>query len=179
MEGTHLLRRIHVRYLAPHTNTETECPSPFHDIPSWSWMAYSGGIEFVKVSFVGVSWIKPDHLQFNQERTGAVTASLGEILGCTTRPCENCIARLCETRHELEEAGEERGWVQYDFKGNEKLDTIQCAIIGSKRATDDCPAEYYILLVRPTGADGEYKRVGVRQVQSGCVARQRKSILLV
>lgn len=171
-------------YLVPHNNTETNRASLGQDIPSWSWMAYSGGIEFVKVPFRGVSWIK---LQFNHERNGVVPASLGEIVGCSARRCKNCTARLCEARHEVVEAGVKRGWVQYDFEGDKEPNAIECVVIGSETATDDGPDQYYILLVRPTGADDqykrirdhEYKRIGVGQVQSSCVARQRENILLV
>jgi hypothetical protein len=141
-------------------------------------MAYSGGIKFVKIPFGGVNWIKHDHLKF-KERDGAITANLGEIPDCTTRRCENCTARLCEKRHVLVDAGGERGWVQYDFEGYEGPNTIQCVVIGSERTMYDDLDQYYILLVRPTSAEGQYKRVGVGQVQSSCVSRQRRGILLV
>lgn len=174
---TYLHRNL-LWYLAPPDSAETRSAPLGRDIPSWSWMAYSGGIKFVEVPFKGVGWIK-GFLGFKQERNGAITASLGEIVGCSARRCNNCTARLCEARHELVEAGKETGWVRYDFEGNEEPNTIQCVVIGRKTATDNDPAQDYVLLVRPTGADREYKRVGVGQVQSSCVARQRMRILLV
>ena len=36
--------------------------------------------------------------------------------------------------------------------------------------------EYYILVVRPTSVDGEYKRVGVGLIQSDYVVRQRFNV---
>lgn len=169
-------------YPAPRNSTRTECVSvndDTHNIPSWTWMAYSGGIEFVKIPFGITNWIKHDHLQFNKECNSVVAASLGEIINCATRHCENCTARPCEKRHVLVGAGGETGWVQYDFGGDEEPNTIQCVVIGSETAKDTSSGQYYILLVRPTSVDGQYKRVGVGQVKSGWVARQRRSILLV
>lgn len=173
------LHRNLLWYLAPPDSAGTRSVPLGRDIPSWSWMAYSGGIEFVEVPFDRASWIKHGFLRFDKQRNGAVTASLGEIVGCLARRCDNCTARLCEARHELVETGKETGWVQYDFEGNEELDTIQCVVIGRETAKDNDPAQYSVLLVRPTGADREYKRVGVGQAQSSCVARQGKSVLLV
>ncbi|KAF2824588.1 HET-domain-containing protein [Ophiobolus disseminans] len=98
-------------YLVPRKNDETKSILLGHDIPSWSWMAYSGGIKFVKIPFGGVSWIKHDYLKL-KERDGVITADLGEIPSCTTRPCEE--------RHVLVDAGVERGWIQYDVEGDEE-----------------------------------------------------------
>ena len=175
------LHRNLLWYLAPRNSTRTECVSTNHDIPSWTWMAHRGGIEFVEIPFGKVDRIKHDPLQFNEERNSVVAASLGEITNCTTRRCENCTARICERRHVLEDAGGETGWVQYDLGADEEPNTIQCVVIGSGRAIKRDP-DYYILLVRlvgSTSAEDQCKRVGVGQVQSGCVTRQRKSIVLV
>lgn len=38
-------------------------------VPSWSWMAYNGGIQFVEVALVDVKWI--DNLQFDNMRENA------------------------------------------------------------------------------------------------------------
>lgn len=173
------LHRNLLWYPASRNSTRTECISVNDDIPSWSWMAFSGGIEFVKIPFGVTNWIKHDHLQFNKECNSVVAASLGEIINCATRHCENCTARLCEKRHVLVGAGGERGWVRYDLGAEEGSNTIQCVVIGSETAKDTSPGQYCILLVRPTSTEGQYKRVGVGKVESGWVARQRRSILLV
>ena len=39
--------------------------------------------------------------------------------------------------------------------------------------------KYYILVVRPTSRDGEYKRVGVGLIQSGYILRQRLNIQVI
>jgi hypothetical protein len=142
-------------------------------------MAYSGGIEFVKIPYGRLSWIKHNYLKL-KDRDGAVTVSLGEIPKCTKRSCENCTTGLCERRHVLvDAAGMKRGWIQYDVESDEESNTIQCVVIGRQRAEDTGPDQYYILLVSPTSVDGQYKRVGVGQVESGCAVRQEGSILLV
>jgi hypothetical protein len=43
-------------------------------VPSWSWMAYRGGIKFVDVSLGGVRWQR--ELKFDKERNDALTRSL-------------------------------------------------------------------------------------------------------
>jgi hypothetical protein len=174
------LHRNLLWYLVPRNKDETQSVVLIRDIPSWSWMAYSGGIEFVNNPSGRVSWIKHDYLEFKKEHDGAINASLGKIPNCTTTPYKNCTTRLCEKRHVLvDTTGIERGWIQYDVEGNEESSTIQCVVIGRKRAKNNSPDQYYILLVKTAGADGHYKRIGVGQVQSGCVVRQENSILLV
>jgi hypothetical protein len=48
------------------------------------------------------------------------------------------------------------------------------------RANEDPNKDhYYILVVVPTGEDGEYKRVGVGMVQTGCVEKLRAHVRIV
>ena len=62
-----------------------------------------------------------------------------------------------------------RGWIQYDIEEGEDLFKEQCVVIRKKSIEDGDSKdrdrldvkEYYILVVRPTSVDGEYKRVGV------------------
>jgi len=39
--------------------------------------------------------------------------------------------------------------------------------------------EYYILVIRPTSIDGEYKRVRVRLIKSDYIVRQRFNVRVV
>jgi hypothetical protein len=143
-----------------------------YHVPSWSWMAYSGGIRFMEILWNEVDWIIDDHLRFDKEHEydHAVIASLGEIKHCTMERDGKKYDVFCRER-------KKRGWIQYDVEDGKGLYRGHCVVIGKKRKDDI--DEYYILLVGPTGVDDEYRRIGVGQIQSSCVVRLRDSIRLV
>ena len=99
-----------------------------------------------------------------------------------------------------------RGWIQYDVfedkdvfededvfedKGlfkDEDLFKERCVVAGRKFSKDKDKIEdgdrldvkeYYILVVRPTSVDGEYRRVGVGLIKSDYVVRQRLNVRVV
>jgi len=81
-----------------------------------------------------------------------------------------------------------RGWIQYDVKEDEDLFKERCVVAGKKSSKDKDKIEdgdrldvkeYYILVVRPTSVDGEYKRVGVGLIQSDYVVRQRFNVRVI
>ena len=139
-------------------------------VPSWSWMAYGGGIEFMDIPFGNVYWI--DKLRFDKECRLALTADLGAFLDCTVQPDGNQYAVL-------DFGGMKRGWIQYDVEESKdeeskNLHKIECVVAGKKSNKD--VQEYYILVVRPTEVDGEYRRVGVGLIQSDYVGRQERDV---
>ena len=71
-----------------------------------------------------------------------------------------------------------RGWIQYNIKG-ENPQKERCVITRrrSKINRDRLEVkEFYILVIKPTSIDGEYRRVGVRLIQSNYVVRQRLNV---
>jgi len=72
-----------------------------------------------------------------------------------------------------------RGWIQYNIKEDEDLFKEQYVVARKKSSKDRDRLdvkEYYILIVRPTSIDGEYKRVGVGLIQSNYIVRQRFNV---
>ena len=70
-----------------------------------------------------------------------------------------------------------RGWIQYDVEEDKDLFKERCVVAGEKSGWNRLDVkEYYILVVRPTSVDGEYKRVGVGLIQSDYVVRQRFNV---
>ena len=138
-------------------------------VPSWSWMAYSGGIRFIEIKFSKVSWV--DELAFENERdSAALIADVGKFWKCTLKP-ENGRYTISDL------SGKKRGWVQYDVVSGRKGHKEQCVVVGrTENANEDY---YYILIVVPTGEDGEYKRVGVGMVRTGCVQKLRAHVRIV
>lgn len=140
----------------------------FH-MPSWSWMAYSGGIQFMDIPLGKVDWI--NHLCFDEERERdhAIITNLWTF--------ENCTIGLHEAQYVvLDPKGMEIGWIQYDVGGREDLREKQCVVVGKK---ERFIKEYYVLVVRSIGKDGEYKRTGVGLIQSDYVVEQRTNIRVV
>lgn len=137
-------------------------------VPSWSWMAYNGGIQFMDIPFGDVDW--NDKLRFNifkREERHALVTDIGVF--------RNCSLEQRDTRYAIldDSSGEKRGWIQYDIEANRDLHTKWCVVVGRRNK------KYYILVVRLTSVDGEYKRVGVGQIQSDYVVRQRLDIRVV
>ena len=143
------------------------------DVPSWSWMAYNGGIQFIKIPFGKVDWI--NNLQFDKGHELALITDVGEFRDCTMELDGKDYAILDFSRTK-------RGWIQYDVKEDEDLFKERCVVVGkmSNKDRDGLDIkEYYILVVRPTSVDGEYERVGVGLIQSDYVVRQRVNVRVV
>ena len=139
---------------------------PTRNVPSWSWMAYNGGIQFIDIPFGTVDWIK--NLQFDKERKPALITDIGEFRDGIMEPDGNYYAVLDFDRMK-------RGWIQYDVEEGEDLCNERCVVVGKRSSKDGDRLdvkEYYILVVRPTSVDGEYKRVGVGLIQSNYVVRR-------
>jgi len=145
------------------------------------------------IPFGIVDWI--NNLRFNKEREPALITDIGEFWDCTME---------LDGKHytALDFGRIKRGWIQYDIEGGEDLCKERCVVVGKKSIEDGYSEdgdnedgdnkdrdnedgdtldvkEYYILVVRPTSVDGEYKRVGVGLIQSGYVVRQRLDVRVV
>lgn len=141
-------------------------------VPSWSWMACSGGLHFMDkdIPFNSVDWI--DDLRFDEEYEYALVADVGKFRD----------GMKLDRKHTVLDSGnEERGWIKYDTekdKDEESKDLCKerCVVVGRKSKE---VKEYYIIVVKPTSVDGEYRRVGVGLIQSDYMARQRLNARVV
>ncbi len=139
-------------------------------VPSWSWMAYRGGIKFVNVPFhlSDTRWQR--ELKFDGERNDALTGSLGKFWKCTI------IQK--ETRYAILDSGDtERGWLQFDIEDSMDLDMQKCVVIG--RTGRGSEIKYLILVVRPTATNREYERVGVGLIEPSHVSKLEGGIRIV
>jgi hypothetical protein len=136
-------------------------------VPSWSWMACGGGIKFMEVEIGCVSWVKA--LAFDAERDStALIADVGEFQHVTLKPNGDyyTLSNLF---------GRQKGWVRYDVEGVESGHKNRCVVIGRTEEWKKSigKKKYYILVVVPTREDGredgEYTRIGVGMVRTGCV----------
>jgi hypothetical protein len=149
-------------------------------VPSWSWMAYDGGIQFMDIPFGDVDWMvrlrfntKHEHGLFIKKRKPALVTDIGVF--------RNCDLEQRETNHAiLDSSKAERGWIRYDIEASEDLYAERCVVVGRER-NENClgPWKYYILVVRLTSVKNEYTRVGVGWIQSEYVGRQRPNVRVV
>lgn len=129
-------------------------------LPSWTWMAYSGGVQFIDVSFGDMEWA--DSIRFDEERTEAIIATLW-VFG----------------------EGAAKEHIHFDLGEADRLDDEYCVVVGKKvpksgyEHNNPSSTEYYILVVVPTGVDGEYRRVGAGTVHCSHVVRQRAGVRVV
>ncbi|KAF2785795.1 HET-domain-containing protein [Melanomma pulvis-pyrius CBS 109.77] len=123
------------------------------------------------------------NLEFDEERKVALITDVGKFL--------SCIMELGEKHYDLLDFSRvKRGWIKYDVEKGEDLHEERCVVVGRKfkndegedeiEDEDELPVqEYYMLVVRPTGLDGEYKRVGIGQIQSDYVVKERLNVRIV
>jgi hypothetical protein len=138
-------------------------------VPSWSWMAYDGGIRFLdeeEIPFGRVQWITD--LRFDEHCDHALIANVGVFHGCTMESKGNRYAVF-------DRSETNRGWIRYDVEDGKNLLEEHCVVVGSTKDSED----YYILFVRPTTVDGEYERVGMGQVSKNCLVRARVNVRVV
>jgi len=140
-----------------------------HHVPSWSWMAYSGGILFLDIPIGEVDWF--NHLRFDEdcECDHALIANLWTFQNCT-------IERYPPRYKVLDSDRAEKGWIHYDSIGKDSCKE-QCIVVGrqSNRGFD----EYYVLVVRLTSVEGEYRRIGIGLIQSDFVVGQTINVRVV
>ncbi len=120
------------------------------NIPSWSWMAYEGGIDFLELPLGGVDWQKdkihspwiPDPAEVQTtDQAGRIELS--------------CIAR----GFNLQGARANEVMIVYDIPKTEG-GLLKCIVMGRRREggkPED--ARHYVLFVAPKS--GSYERVGV------------------
>ena len=144
-------------------------------VPSWSWMAYEGGIQFTEVPFGNLDLF--NDLEFAPQNKTALITKVWEFQDCylgEVMPETSC--------HQiLDSRGTERGWIMYDVEDGEDLGGERGVVVARchKSSSDSQQLdnwEYYILVVRQIA--GEYERVGIGRVQRGCISRQEPDVLV-
>lgn len=142
-------------------------------VPSWSWMAYSGSIQFMDIAFDKVEWVRGlrfnkryKYRRFNKKWRPALVTDIGSFRRCNHERRGTGYAIL-------DFDGVERGWIQYDIETYGRLDAERCVVVGRDiRDSDVGKRKYYILVVNPTSVKNQYTRVGAGWILSDYMARQ-------
>ena len=118
-----------------------------------------------------VSWAKA--LAFETKcDPAALIADVGKLLGCTIKSeGDRCIVLDISTNNEA-------GWVRYDIESGVEGSENHCVVVG-RTEDNNAAQEYYVLVVVPTKKGGEYRRVGVGKVGTGCVERLASDVRIV
>ncbi|KAH7385350.1 hypothetical protein DE146DRAFT_680954 [Phaeosphaeria sp. MPI-PUGE-AT-0046c] len=155
---------------ASDTNTKRINYDEGRQVPSWSWMAYGGGIKFMEIAFTAVAWVKA--LAFHAENYSITLIVDVCQFRCVTLTPDG-------ERHTVSNLiGKAKGWIQYDVKGSESGRREHCVVIG-RTEEKTSKRYYYILVVVPTREDWEYARIGVGMVRTSCVKRLVAGVRLV
>jgi hypothetical protein len=112
------------------------------------------------------------HSGFDKEWKSALITDISSFRNCSVKRSESgCTI--------LDSGGAERGEIQYDVETHERLDFDRCVVVGRDFYQSDAGRKYYILVVRLTGMENEYTRVGAGWIRGDDVARQDVQALIV
>lgn len=167
-------------------------------IPSWSWLSYSGSIEFENAE--NFAFELNTNITFHRERKEALNTDLAVFVGCTLELEDGrCILR--------DDARIAKGVLRFDIEDAEKLESLHCIVVArvtggdiwdqmARKAMQPIPkvpngavsglrkleAEdepWLVLAVVPTGRSNEHRRVGIGSVCSDCVLKVQDHVQLV
>ncbi|KAL6835734.1 hypothetical protein J3E69DRAFT_352248 [Trichoderma sp. SZMC 28015] len=139
-----------------------------HIIPSWSWMAYTGGIKYMDIPFQQVNWT--GNLQ-NPFDSSSHKAS-----------CDNRLHAKANQLLLLSDETELLRRVRIDSKNNTfDCNSWKCVVVGKdKAANDNGEIVHYVLLVRSVSCAAQtYERVGVGALLAGHISPVTESICVI
>jgi hypothetical protein len=150
-------------------------------VPSWSWMAYTGAIDYVSPPFNGVAWEK---LQSPW--------SQGPPNGVRTDPKTGMMALVGEAReydplkgYAATLGSPDNYLLVFDTPGQSEQSPSLCVVLGVQKYVPRPEARCYILLIRgaTSGMDGKeekiYERVGAGFLPSACVNWSRSLSVVI
>jgi hypothetical protein len=146
------------------------------EVPSWSWMAYTGGIKFIDVDYGTLEVF--NNLRFAKGNKKALITNVWEFGDCHLKKEE-------ATRYQiLDSCGTEIGWIMYDIEDGKDLRLERSVVVGRTCQSDGSESngldnrKYHILIVRQR-AGNEYERVGIGTVQHGYISQQQPDICIL
>jgi hypothetical protein len=145
---------------------DAECLTPIDfpperniKVPSWSWMAYKGGIDFMDPKFQSADWE-------TEELHPPWTYKHNHNVAVPAPPPEQEVAITATVRN-FDVAGRQAHEVKFSYDTERRTASngqrAQCVIVAKGRESrSDRDRKYFVLLVTPVpGREGVYERVGV------------------
>jgi hypothetical protein len=138
-------------------------------IPSWSWMLYKGGINFIDD---GYNWGDLRLVQGISFDEHAINTSVWKFRDSDIR-VEPRDGHL--DAHPLNSNGSKKGWISIDIEV--ELSKIPDLVVIAKLSKDQADGARYFVLFVEQQKSGEYERCGVGMIQEDCdlvpIGRQR------
>ncbi|PQE08372.1 Heterokaryon incompatibility protein [Rutstroemia sp. NJR-2017a WRK4] len=133
-------------------------------VPSWSWMAYEGRIEFLRDDFGTLDLF--NDLAFDEQ---TLITSVWEF----TDPAMKLKKEKDGSCYELLDSNDmKKGWVDLDEE--KKLPAKRGVVVLAKHKTGqpgNC--QYFVLIVRSKEFNDEYERLGIGMIQTDCGLRKK------
>jgi len=143
--------------------------APDHQVPSWSWMAYSGQIAYPRVGCCEVEWNLEIRLA-----DGAIQAPIRRLQQCTIELRDD---GFCDVRSAASSLW--MGWLSFDRTDIVDIRTVKCIVLG--RDVETCPSHaYHVLVVTPVsrGEKALFERVGIGSFQRDLLCFQAKPVMV-
>lgn len=131
-------------------------------VPSWSWMAYTGGIDYLQLEFNGVDWVElrsPWARDDWEKHSTAMPPQPGGYVALGGK------ARTFD----VAQAKEEEWGLIYDR--SEEISNVQCVVLGvTRERVQHGLKRNYVLLITPADTDAKnWRRVGVGYMPGKCI----------
>ncbi|KAK9778550.1 putative Protein kinase domain-containing protein [Seiridium cardinale] len=148
-------------------------------VPSWSWMAHTGGIDYISPPFGGVDW---------EKLKSPWSSNLdGSDLGIQTDMLSNEIALVAEARgYNPEAALHGEGEIILDRPGGSQPSSTKCIVLGIKKGLPELKLKdrmHYLLVVTATKSSGTtgiaiHERVGAGYLPGKCIESKRDLVMI-
>jgi len=141
-------------------------------VPSWSWMAYSGGIDYLKLEFNGVEWMELKSPWTRVSWGNSPSVMPGQPGG---------VIALGGKARTFDVGKVDEGEICLIYDKTESLLAVECVVLGIKQeGLFPAARRNYVLLVAPTPADGKtWRRVGVGYLPGSCISETWSSVVIV
>jgi hypothetical protein len=134
-------------------------------VPSWSWMAYPGGIDFILDANPSLTVPRAVDLGFIED---------GKALNVKARKFSGDFRMEDKGEgHAIFDGTEQVGSLWYDMADHIRLEDCNCAVVSMIRdeKKEDHRKTYHVLVIRERAEGGGYERVGVGKVEAQYVSR--------
>lgn len=141
--------------------------APDRQVPSWSWMASTGHIEYRKVECCEVEWNVDVGLS-----DGVLYAPGRSFRQCRFEPRDDGACHVRSTANDVDV-----GWIRFDGDDIVDVQMVQCVVVG--RDVETCPKHlYHVLVVIPVVCrEGTlFERVGIGAVSRDLLCFRNTSV---
>ncbi|KAH8647683.1 hypothetical protein BX600DRAFT_518111 [Xylariales sp. PMI_506] len=162
---------------------------PLPPVPSWSWMAYEGGIDYLEPPFLEVEWEKQElrapswppiegweaEQPEQSSMVAAEEATHGGVGLFGAVPLLSAVVRDFDVPLAPNKRAVDIIYDQPDrFKsGKERSESLKCVVVGKlKKSVREEDRRHYVLIVAPRSGEpgGVYERVGAGYMTASCIS---------